>query len=75
MSDFDAAQIDLAKRIAAAKSGAGPMPSDDELRAAIDAIRIRRAEYVQTRKRAAKDPAATGGKATVATIDLDNLGI
>lgn len=73
----DVQLIDLAKRIAAAKRGEGPMPSNDELRAQIDAIRLKRTEYRQTSSRATKATAAaaTGAKATIEKIDLDKLGI
>lgn len=70
----DAQLIDLAKRIAAAKRGECQMPSNDELRAQIDAIRLKRIEYRQTTsKRASKGDPTPGAK--VQQIDLDTLGI
>lgn len=75
MSD-NAMLIDLARRIAAAKRGEGPMPPNDELRAQIDAIRLKRSEYRQASgRKPAASASSSGPKATAQKIDLDSLGI
>lgn len=80
MSDFEAQQISLAQRIAAAKRGGeGPMPSDEELKQAIDAIRAKRAEYQASSKRKPKADTAGGAEPTkaavVSSLNLDEMGI
>lgn len=72
MSFTELDHLELAKDIAAYKRGDGPMPDLARLRAAVDSIRTKRADFVAaTPKRAGR---SASGKSAVADLSFSDLG-